>query len=390
MSVISGSVGADPATNAPEDVSTIQRMLNIVPPECGGPMTALSVSGTIDADTIAAITAFQEARYTSSDGRVDPRGRTLSDLNIYESAAADTNPQAAPPEVFCDVRVTGGPCGPEMMRRLRQVEAVLRQQSPRDQDFRSWCGILSVDGHQGRPSAIPIGKAVDLNANTNPYIVTRSFDGGVTKFGGERDGIPLTDAKRALIATIYDRAMAFAAPGNVADVGIRHPGETTGDVHVRFHRVSSSLSTYLSFAILPHGPFRLERPVIPNVETADYDMLLKTIPADGPLAERWDVETALQQIKEFLAQFPMLPPLPVSDLITGWHAQLLRDYELMRLPLVFGKPTPTPKATRNPVYGFMDLPNAVVQAMCDSGGLKWGACDLEIAGSGDMMHFQAP
>jgi hypothetical protein len=68
---------------------------------------------------------------------------------------------------------------------------------------------------------------------------------------------------------------------------------------------------------------------------------------------------------------------------------MLRDYELMRLPLVFGDPTLNPQVTRNPVYGFMDLPLAVVDAMVRS-GLRWGACDLGDKESGDMMHFETP
>src|SRR5262245_25520630 len=226
MSVISSSVGAGNATNNPDDVKTVQAMLNTVPALSGGPQPPLDITDDINDETIAAITIFQKARYSSADGKVDPNGRTIQDLTIYANAATDPDPRADPPEVFCDVRVTAGPCGPDMMQRLRQAEIDLRDQSPQDADFRSLYGIQSVDGHQRRKAPVPIGKAVDLNANTNPYVVTRTIVDGQPKFGGEQAGIPLTEVKRAQIAAIYDRAVSWRHPSSVADMGIRRAGET--------------------------------------------------------------------------------------------------------------------------------------------------------------------
>ena len=184
---------------------------------------------------------------------------------------------------------------------------------------------------------------------------------------------------------------AVSVPRTAA-VSIRQGGEATTDVYSHFRSVSLSLQSYLSFAILPSGPTRLVRPVVPDAENADYDALLSQIPADGPLAERCDVDTAIQQLTDFLTQFPVPLNLPLSgvDAFRAWHAQILRDYELLRLPLVFGDPTPSPRMTRNPVNGFMDLRRELVVAMCDSAiaDLIWGACDLGINESGDMMHFQ--
>ncbi len=186
--------------------------------------------------------------------------------------------------------------------------------------------------------------------------------------------------------------MAFSGSGRTADVSTRNTGEPSSDVYLRFRRVSLSLQSYLSFAILPSGPARLVRPVVPDAENADYDTLLGAIPADGPFAERWDVDTAIQQLMDFLTQFPVSFPLPLFgiDAFRAWHAQILRDYELLRLPLVFGNPTPFPQKTRNPVNGLMDLRREIVEAMCDNtiADLAWGACDLGITESSDMMHFQ--
>lgn len=386
MLIINGAVGPN-APNADEDVQVVQSALNTVPTALGGPSTPLT-SGVIDDDTLSAILAFQQARYTNGDGRVDPRGRTLRDLSTYVDADANNDPNASKPEVFCDVPVSAGPCGPDMMGRLRLVEAALRDQWPSDQDFSNWHGIVNVNGHQGRSSPVPIGKAVDLNPNTNPYIVTRT---GST-FGGESGANTLSQARRARVAEAFDRAMSFGGPGRTADIATRRPGESTADVYLRFRAASSSLMSYMSFAILPSGPSLLLRPVVPDAENADYDTLLDAIPVDGPLAERWDVDTAVQQLTDFLTLFPVPLPFPFAgiDAFRAWHAQILRDYELIRLPFVSGDPSPNPAKTRNPVNGFMDVRREVVEAMCDSalGNLKWGACDIGDRASGDMMHFQ--
>jgi hypothetical protein len=385
MLIINGAVGPN-APNAAEDVQVIQSALNTVPVALGGPSTPLT-SGVIDDDTLAAILAFQQARYFNSDGRVDPRGRTLRDLSTYSDADAN-DPADSKPEVFCDVHVQAGtgPCGSDMMGRLRLVEAALRDQWPRDQNFSSWHGIVSLNGHQGRSDPIPIGKAVDLNADTNPYIVTRT---GST-FGGE--GSTLSQSRRARVAEAFDRAMSFGGPGRAADIRTRRPGESTADVYLRFHALSSSLMSYMSFAILPSGPSSVRRPVVPDAENADYDTLLEAIPADGPLAERWDVDTAVQDLTDFLTRFPVPLPFPFAgiDAFRAWHAQILRDYELIRIPFVSGPASVNPAKTRNPVNGFMDLRREVVEAMCNSarGNLIWGACDLGDRASGDMMHFE--
>jgi hypothetical protein len=35
----------------------------------------------------------------------------------------------------------------------------------------------------------------------------------------------------------------------------------------------------------------------------------------------------------------------------------------------------------------MDLPRAVVVALCDVGGMRWGGVDFGTAESGDLMHW---
>lgn len=67
--------------------------------------------------------------------------------------------------------------------------------------------------------------------------------------------------------------------------------------------------------------------------------------------------------------------------------QLLRDFELVRQPMLFGKPTEPITRTRNPARGFLDLRREVVLALVTVGGMSWGASDFGPGSSGDIMHF---
>ena len=76
------------------------------------------------------------------------------------------------------------------------------------------------------------------------------------------------------------------------------------------------------------------------------------------------------------------------------YLRMLRDCEQVRIPMEIGNPTATPLRTRNPARGFMDLRSEIVDALCEQ-GLRWGACDFGVSGSGssengDMMHFDLP
>jgi peptidoglycan hydrolase-like protein with peptidoglycan-binding domain len=73
---ITNSVGAG-GVNRPEDVKTVQALLNAALPEAG-----LDIDGHAGPLTIAAIKQFQSTLIRTPDGRVDPEGRTLNELNI--------------------------------------------------------------------------------------------------------------------------------------------------------------------------------------------------------------------------------------------------------------------------------------------------------------------
>jgi hypothetical protein len=83
---ISASVGAG-GRNLPDDVRTVQTLLNGVSPANGGPVPKLAVDGFIGPKTNAAILAFQKRHFSFHDGKVDPGGPTLAKLNELSSAA---------------------------------------------------------------------------------------------------------------------------------------------------------------------------------------------------------------------------------------------------------------------------------------------------------------
>jgi len=80
MATISANVGKD-ATNSPEDVRTVQQLLNQNILRLA-PLKPCAVSGICDSQTIALIEQFQRVvlGFTDPDGRVDPGGRTLTAL----------------------------------------------------------------------------------------------------------------------------------------------------------------------------------------------------------------------------------------------------------------------------------------------------------------------
>ena len=72
---IHAAVGRGGQTKGP-DVLRIQRALNLVPGQLGGPSPTLPENSVAGQETIAAIEAFQRLHFFSSDGRIDVRGRT--------------------------------------------------------------------------------------------------------------------------------------------------------------------------------------------------------------------------------------------------------------------------------------------------------------------------
>ena len=72
----------------------------------------------------------------------------------------------------------------------------------------------------------------------------------------------------------------------------------------------------------------------------------------------------------------------VDQAATRWQRIVRRDYDRLSSGAV-------PFLTRDPLKGFLNLPQELVVALRDKAGLAWGAVDFGARDSGDVMHFDA-
>jgi len=240
----------------------------------------------------------------------------------------------------CSTRVA-----PRLAEVLAKVEASLHAEYTRAMlalpggapapSFAQWHGVRGVGGYRPHGGHHSQGIAVDLNYQTNGYAVCRSTVGAHVIHGGEAAGAGLAGVRRAF-ADACDRA-CMAYDGQPADLSARKRGESTGSAWDRWHRVSEAVRAYFA-------PYYLAADAL-DVGEAD------AIPGVA------------------------VPP------------QVAADYQALRVPLVVGAPSMRPRTTRNPARCLMDLPRAVVVALCDVGGCRWGGVDFGTAESGDLMHF---
>jgi hypothetical protein len=228
----------------------------------------------------------------------------------------------------------GGGVAPSMRDALGRVEDSLRDEYARVQlaapdgvTWGPWHGVHAIGGYRERGGHHSEGIAIDIDYARNGYPPTRT---GST-LGGEAAGAKLPGVRAAFMAAC-DRA-CLSAYGRPADLSARGKGESTGAVWDRWKRVSDAVVAYLS-------PWYVSDEGQP-----------------GPLIGR------------------VVPP------------QVAEDYAALRTPLVIGAPSLAPKIARNPARGLMSLRRPVVVALCDVGGLRWGACDFGRLESGDIMHF---
>jgi hypothetical protein len=94
---ISASVGRG-GQNRSADVLQIQKALNRIPPNKGGPDPKLKEDGLAGPKTIAAILKFQSANAgLTADGRIDANGPTLARLNSLIGSTPPPPPKPPPP-----------------------------------------------------------------------------------------------------------------------------------------------------------------------------------------------------------------------------------------------------------------------------------------------------
>lgn len=239
--------------------------------------------------------------------------------------------------VFCGARLR---VSPALAERLKAAHESLMAQwrASSNVPFAAWHGVRASGsaGWRRAPSGFHgSGDAIDLNYPTNGYSVVRTTDSrGRVVYGGERAGANLKGVREAFCGAV-DRAMAARGLGP-ADLAARRPGESTADVWRRFKTASDAVAAYLA----------------PYYGTSDaYD------------AGAADV----------------LPGVEVPAIIAA-------DYHALRVPLVVGAPSSSPRLTRNPAVGLFDLRLPVVEALCAQ-GLRWGMSDFGASESGDAMHF---
>jgi len=161
--------------------------------------------------------------------------------------------------------------------------------------------------------------------------------------------------------------------------------ETTAQVFARFKAVSNALSRYFSLAFHNPDSSRIDRPPPANLDKITDDELYKRIPA----TERKEIDGAVLDIRAFIANDVFAATHPDGPFVgqeRDIFYRMLRDYEMVRIPMVYGAPSATPGSTRNPLQGFLNLREELVVAMTDVGGLRWGASDFG-AESGDIQHF---
>src|SRR5438128_919875 len=98
---IAAAVGLN-AVNNHADVAVIQRALNRVTPDTGGPIPLLAEDGISGPLTQRAIQRFQQRQFNWYDGRVDPGQKTIERLNaiVGGPGASSVSPLAATPTLM--------------------------------------------------------------------------------------------------------------------------------------------------------------------------------------------------------------------------------------------------------------------------------------------------
>lgn len=265
------------------------------------------------------------------------------------------------PATFCGVRVEGG-CTASFKARLTKAEARIVADYERAyragetaETFSSWHNVKTIGGYRARAGMHGKGEAIDINYSRSPYSIVRR---GKT-LGGEAAGDDL-DVRRAA-AEAYDRACGGTGK---ADVDWRRPGETVEACFDRFEAVSVAIRAYFE----------------PYFHTVDTDgtplVTITRRPSKGYLTAPREAFAGMvgRELKVPLDQVPL---------------QVLRDFEAIRIPMVFGVPERLPGKTRNPaLVGLMDLRKPVVVALVREGGMRWGM-DGFGSESSDAMHFDS-
>ena len=200
----------------------------------------------------------------------------------------------------------------------------------------------AVGWRNGKPSAPhPRGHAIDLNYATSGYGAVESTVRGRIVLGGEGAARRLGIATAVRVPYTAAVRRACEAAGVAYDLSAGRRDELPSSVWDRHHRASEAVRKYLA-------------PYFPDQDAYD-------IGADD-----------------------LKPGVTLADV----PAQVLEDYQALRVVLVAGKVELHPNITRNPAKGLFEINRCVIEAFCDAGPkLRWGGGFFGAEETGDYMHL---
>jgi peptidoglycan hydrolase-like protein with peptidoglycan-binding domain len=120
---ISASVG-NRGANLPPDVRHVQALLNGIAPDQGGPQPELKVDGIVGPFTLRAISRFQSKHLGFSDGRVDPGGRTIAELEERSEADSSSFDASKPKAAPSSPTTTGNSVQAQTIRRAIAISVI--------------------------------------------------------------------------------------------------------------------------------------------------------------------------------------------------------------------------------------------------------------------------
>jgi hypothetical protein len=237
---------------------------------------------------------------------------------------------------------------------LDRLEAASKKAAAKipDNDF----GIRAISGQDNRPGNHAWGLAVDIDADSNPYILNEA-------------GEAKMDEGMVLIYQRIAKALLQRASVITPAEGKDKPSGLVNATYEELAEESDAMAAY--FSVL-----------------SDADK--------GVTPPKSDEKSKDKSKKEKKAP----PPLPARRDLTGHQfdpavlkgldiEQVKKDYAALKGAAPKGMDTPFsgggPGKWRDPARGFLSIRKEVVEALRGE-GLRWGAKDFAGA-SGDVMHF---
>src|SRR6185369_1596644 len=215
------------------------------------------------------------------------------------------------------------------------AEVTGQGQVPSEKGFKAWCDVTDLVGWQFRGGQHRRGSAIDIDANLNPYIATKTKN----DFGGEAyeaNGMNGKDPRlkdepngvrpRAFVA--YQHAMDVrlgkGAAFSISAFRGENSAETVGDAYDRFFQLHTTLVAYLDLAYQNPNPKKT------NLLASDPGAE-RPFGKDSSEAGSFLERVEFYRAKSFLTNLPKTP----AELQTLFD-QIRDDYARLRLVMVTG------------------------------------------------------